>query len=119
MRQVVLGIGRGHWQTGFIREVMLGIDAAADEGVVSPIAERREAGMRHYRMRTAMSVGNEVNIDSLRMRTRTMAGPGLASLGTRTGPWKRAAQQRSFSSYLTVTDFPPGSLLGNSISTTG
>ena len=49
----------------------------------------------------------------------TLALPLPASSGTRTGPWKRAPQHRSFSVYLAVTGLPPGSLLGNSISTTG
>ena len=49
----------------------------------------------------------------------TFALPLPASSGTRTGPWKRAAQQRSFSVYFARTGLPPGSLAGNSTSTTG
>jgi hypothetical protein len=51
--------------------------------------------------------------------TVTLALPLPASSGTRTGPWKRAAQQRSLSVYFASTGLPPGSLAGNSTSTTG
>jgi hypothetical protein len=51
--------------------------------------------------------------------TVTLAMPLPASSGTRTGPWKRADQQRSCSAYLARTGLPPGCLGGNSTSTIG
>jgi hypothetical protein len=40
-----------------------------------------------YSMVTGISVVNDSYLDDSGSRTRTIAGPGLASLGTLTGPW--------------------------------